>query len=222
MKRFFLILIFFSLVSTVGFAQTAEQIITKHLETTGGINKWKGFNSVVLKGEIVLGLNESYQVTIYQQRPNLNKTVMLIQGKSVVLNGYDGKKAVQFNFRTNKLETDSNYIPESFDSDLVDYSDKGFQAVLTGTEKIENSDCYKIKLIKNTNTTTYYFDMNSYQLIREINSIETRTYSDFRKSSGLVFPYRIEVKSADGESDFVLIMKSIEVNKAISAKEFSF
>ncbi|MDR1877758.1 MAG: histidine kinase [Flavobacteriaceae bacterium] len=222
MKRFFLGLIMVFTCSIAAYTQTVEQIIAKHLETTGGIAKWKGFNSTVIKGDMILGLNEIYPVEVYQQRPNLNKTIMTIQGKKVILNGYNGKKAVQFNFQTNKLEDNSGYIPETFDSDLLDYSGKGFQSVLTGTEKIENTDCYKIKLIKNTNTTTYYFDMKSYQLIKEENSTESKIYSDFRKSSGLTFPFRIEVKSADGESDFVLVFKTIEVNRAIPAKEFDF
>ncbi|MDR2122978.1 MAG: outer membrane lipoprotein-sorting protein [Flavobacteriaceae bacterium] len=220
-KQFFISTVFFIFL-TAGYAQTAEQIINKHLEITGGVTKWKGFNSTVISGEMILGLNESYPVVIYQQRPNWSKTVMQIQSKNMILTGYNGKKAVQFNFRTNKLEENADYIPETFDSDLIDYSGKGFQAVFIGTEKIENSDCYKIKLIKNTNTNTYYFDTKSYQLIREVNSLETKTYSDFRKSSGLTFPYRIEVKSSDGESDFALVFKTIEVNKVISAKEFVF
>lgn len=214
--------IFFLLFTLFSYSQTADQIIKKHLEATGGINSWKGFNSAILKGEMILGVKESYPVEIYQQRPNLNKTLMFAAGKKVILNGYNGKKAVKFNFQTNKLENDSNYIPETFESDLLDYSQKGFQAILIGMEKINGLDCYKIKLIKNTNINTYYFDMKKYQLIRETNADETKTYSDFRKSSGLTFPFKIEIKSADNQSDFVLIFKTIEVNKVIPSKEFNF
>lgn len=214
--------IFFLLFTLFSYSQTADQIIKKHLEATGGINNWKGFNSAILKGEMILGIKESYPVEIYQQRPNLNKTLMFAAGKKVILNGYNGKKAVKFNFQANKLENDSNYTPETFESDLLDYSQKGFQAILIGMEKINGLDCYKIKLIKNTNISTYYFDMKKYQLIRETNADETKTYSDFRKSSGLTFPFKIEIKSADNQSDFVLIFKTIEVNKVIPSKEFNF
>lgn len=203
-------------------SQTADQIIKKHLEITGGINNWKDFNSVILKGEMVLGLKEAYPIEIYQKRPNWNKTIMITNGKKMLLNGYNGKKAVKYNFHSHKLENDFSYVPEAFDSDLLDYLNKGFQAVLIGTEKINGTNCYKVKLIKNTNVTTYCFDVKSYQLIREINTEETKTYSNFRKSSTLTFPYKIEIKSIDNQSDFVLIFKTIEVNKLISSKEFNF
>lgn len=214
--------IFFLLFTLFSYSQTADQIIKKHLEATGGINNWKGFNSAILKGEMILGIKESYPVEIYQQRPNFNKTLMFAEGKKIILNGYNGKKAVKFNFQTNKLENDSNYIPETFESDLLDYSHKGFQAILIGMEKINGLNCYKIKLKKNTNINTYYFDMKKYQLIRETNADETKTYSDFRKSSGLTFPFKMEIKSADNQSDFVLVFKTIEVNKVIPSKEFNF
>ncbi|MGM5630340.1 histidine kinase [Apibacter raozihei] len=222
MKKINLILLMIFNFAIIIKAQTAEEVIAKHLEITGGLTKWRGFNSVVLKGEMVLGVNESYNVEIYQQRPNWNKTYMYVQGKKITLNAYNGKKAIQYDFQSNKLVNKPDYVPESFDSDLINFSDKGFQAVFIGTEKIEQSNCYKIKLIKNTNITTYYFDMKSYQLIREESVSESKTFSDFRKASGLYFPYRIEVKSTNGESDFVLIIKTINVNQAIPGKEFTF
>lgn len=209
--------IFFSL-----HGQTADQIINKHLEVTGGLTAWKTFNSVILNGEIVLGKEESYKIKILQQRPNLNKTTMYIQDREIILNGYNGKKAIKFNFTTNQIEEDLEYIPESFDSDLLEYNSKGFQAILIGTEKIGNSDCFKVKLIKNTNTITYFFDKNTYQLIRESNPQEIKTYSDFTKVSTLTFPMKTEVQIIGDNSNFTLVIDKVQVNPVISPKEFNF
>lgn len=218
-KLFFVLGVFLSLV---GYSQTAEHIINKHLEITGGVDKWKGFNSIVITGEIILGLNETYPIEIYQQRPDLNKTVIQIQKKKIILNGYNGKKAIQFNFQTNTIEESNNYISEAFESDLIDYSIKGFHPILLGEEKIENVNCYKIKLTKDRESEIYYFDKTTYQLIREDNDIESKIYSDFQVFSGLTFPCRMVVKNREEETEFILIFKSLEVNKKIPEREFKF
>ena len=71
----------FLFVYLIGYSQTADQIIANHLEVTGGVQNWKKLNSIIIKGEIILDLYESYPIEIYQQRPDLNKTVLQIQGK---------------------------------------------------------------------------------------------------------------------------------------------
>jgi len=220
MKRFFLLI--FLAFSLIYQAQTAEQIIAKHLEITGGTHGWKALQSLVIKGNTVLGINEEYPTEIYQQRPNHTKTLMTSQGKKITLSGYNGKRAVQFNFQTGKLNTNPDYVPESFESDLLDFIDKGFQAVLMENEIINGTDCFKIQLSKNQNVTTYYFDVETCQLVREVNSERNTYYSDFKEVSGLIFPFRIEEKSADGKEDFTLIINSIEANPAIPAKVFDF
>ena len=220
MKRFFLLI--FLTFSLIYQAQTAEQIIAKNLEITGGVYGWKVLQSLVIKGNTVLGVNEEYPTEIYQQRPNLTKTLMTLQGKKIMLNGYNGKKAVQFDFQAGKLNTNPDYVPESFESDLLDFINKGFQAVLMENETVNGTNCFKVQLSKNQSVTTYYFDSKTYQLVREENSERNTYYSDFKKVSGLVFPFRIEEKSTDGEENFTLIINSIEINPVIPAKVFDF
>lgn len=212
----------FLFVYLIGYSQTADQIIANHLEVTGGVQNWKKLNSIIIKGEIILDLYESYPIEIYQQRPDLNKTVLQIQGKKNILNGYNGKNAVRYNFQTNQVEENDNYITEAFESDLVDYSVKGFHAILLGTENIENKNCYKIKLIKNSEYDIYYFDKSTFQLIREDNKLESKSYSDFNLFSGLTLPCHIEVKNKVENEYFVLIFTSIDINKVIPEKEFKF
>lgn len=218
-KLFFAFLIF---LLNICYSQTVEEIIKKHLEVTGGTHHWKELNSIIIKGDIILGLNESYPIEIYQQRPNLNKTCIEIQGKKIILNAYNGKKAIQYNFQTNSLEENNNYVPEAFESDLIDYSAKGFLPIFLGEERIDNKNCYKIKLTNNRESEIYYFDKTGYQLVREDNSNESKLYSDFKLASGLIFPYRLVVKNKEDDSEFILVFKSLEINKIIPEKEFKF
>lgn len=221
MKTFLITQLLF-LLPFFGFSQSAETIINKHLENTGGISNWKSLNTIKLKGNLILGLNESYPVEIFQARPNLNKTVMIAGGKKVILNGFNGKKAVQFNFKTGKSEVVKDYKPESFDNDLLDYSSKGFSAIYLGTEKVNTIDCFKIQLKKNTNSTLYFFTKNDYQLVKEISDTEIITYSNFKKSGKYIFAFKLNIKNKEDQSDYDLDFTSIETNKVFSNKEFNF
>lgn len=220
MKKLFFALLIFLL--NICYSQTVEQIINKHLEVTGGTHHWKELNSIIIRGDIILGLNESYPIEIYQQRPNLNKTCIEIQGKKIILNAYNGQKAIQYNFQTNSLEENNNYVPEAFESDLIDYSAKGFLPIFLGEERVDNKNCYKIKLTNNRESEIYYFDKTSYQLVREDTSTESKLYSEFKLVSGLIFPYRLVVKNKEDDSEFILVFKSLEMNKIIPEKEFKF
>ena len=180
------------LVTTIFSAQTAKQIIDKNIELTGGLTNWKLLNSIILQGKVILGVNDEYPMRIYQQRPNLTKTVVFIGNKENVIEGYDGKNGYAMNYVVNKLQVQKNYVPESFDTDFIDYENKGFTAQVLGKEKVGERDCYKVELTKNVNKTVYYFDVQNFLLLKEEKKDETLVYSDFKKVNNLVMPFRIE------------------------------
>ena len=90
MKKIFLGLIM--LMSCFVSAQTAKEIIDNNIELSGGLTNWKLLNSVLLQGKVTLGVNDEYPIKIYQERPNLTKTVITINKKETPIEGYDGKK----------------------------------------------------------------------------------------------------------------------------------
>lgn len=201
-------------------AQSAKEIIDKNIETTGGLINWKTLNSVILTGRVVLGINDEYPMTIYQQRPNLTKTTIVINKKETAIEGYDGKKGYAMNYATNQLQEYPSYIPESFDNDFIDWENKGFEAKYLGKEKVGNSDCFKVELTKNVNKTIYYFDATNYYLVKEIKKNETMIYSDYRKIGNWIFPFRMENTSVGKEGDYVITLNKIEANKVLPPNTF--
>ena len=217
-----IVIILMMLICGIISAQTAKEIIDKNIELSGGLTNWKLLNSTILQGKLTLGINDSYQVKILQQRPNLTKTVITINKKETVLEAYDGKKGYAMNYATNKLQEYPNYIPESFDTDFIDWENKGFEAKYLGKEKVGDIYCHKVELTKNVNKTIYYFDTRSYMVIKEVKSDETMVYGDYRKVGGLLMPFRIESSSPKKDSDYVINISSIEINKALPANTFKF
>lgn len=203
-------------------AQTAKEIIEKNIELSGGLTNWKLLNSVVLQGKVTLGINDEYPIKIYQQRPNLTKTVITLNKKETAVEGYDGKKGYAMNYATNKLQEYPNYIAESFDNDFIDWENKGFEAKYLGKEKIGETYCHKVELTKNVNKTIYYFDTRSYMLLKEAKTEETLDYGDYRKVGALLMPFRLQSTSQKKDGDYVMIINKIETNKVFPANTFKF
>ncbi|MDH6253909.1 hypothetical protein M2347_003636 [Chryseobacterium sp. H1D6B] len=217
-----LLLVFVLIYSQISFAQTAKEIIDKNIELSGGLTSWKLLNSVFLQGKVVLGIKDEYPLKIYQQRPNLTKTVLSINNKETAIEGYDGSKGYGMNYATNKLQEYPDYVPESFDNDFIDWESKGFEAKYLGKEKVGDIYCHKVELTKNVNKNLYYFDTNTYMLLKEVKKDETLTYSEYRKVGNLVMPFRIESSSSKKDGDYVMLLNKIDVNKVFPANIFKF
>ena len=217
-----ILLVIIMLMSGIVSAQTAKEIIEKNIELSGGLTNWKLLNSITLQGRLTLGINDNYPIKIFQERPNLTKTVITINKKETAIEGYDGKKGYAMNYATNKLQEYPNYVAESFDTDFIDWESKGFEANYLGKEKVGETVCHKVELIKNVNKTLYYFDVKTYMLLKEVKSDEALLYSDYRKIGSLMMPFRIESSSPKKDSDYVILINKIETNKVLPANTFKF
>lgn len=223
MKKIFLVVIYFlSVLFNQYFGQTAKEIIEKNIENSGGLTNWKLLNSVVLSGKVTLGINDEYPIKIYQQRPNLTKTTIVINKVETPVEGFDGKKGYAMNYATNKIQQYSDYVAESFDNDFIDWENKGFEAKYLGKEKVGNIYCHKVELTKNVNKNVYFFDTERFMLIKEIKKDETILYQNYQKVGNLVFPFRIENSSPAKNSDYVILINKIEINKELPAQTFKF
>jgi len=217
-----LLLVFVLIYSQTFFAQTAKEIIEKNIELSGGLTNWKLLNSVLLQGKVVLGIKDEYPIKIFQERPNLTKTVLTINNKETAIEGYDGNKGYAMNYATNKVQEYPNYVPESFDNDFIDWENKGFDAKYLGKEKVGEIYCHKVELTKNVNKNYYYFDTKTYMLLKEIKKDETLNYSDYKKVGSLVMPFRIESSSPKKDGDYVMLINKIDINKVFPANIFKF
>ncbi|AZA50063.1 histidine kinase [Chryseobacterium carnipullorum] len=217
-----LLLVFVLILSQWSFAQTAKEIIDKNIELSGGLTNWKLLNSVLLQGKVILGIKDEYPIKIYQQRPNLTKTVISINGKETAIEGFDGTKGYAMNYATNKLQEYKEYVSESFDNDFIDWENKGFDAKYLGKEKVGEIYCHKVELTKNVNKNIYYFDVKTYMLLKEVKKDDTLIYSDYRKVGNLVMSFRIESSSTKKDGDYVMILNKIDVNKVFPPNIFKF
>src|SRR5215213_6450011 len=71
-------------------AQTADEIIAKHLQARGGVDKIKTVQSQRITGKMVMGQGMEAPFTLEAGRPNKMRMEFTIQGMTGV-QAYDGK-----------------------------------------------------------------------------------------------------------------------------------
>ncbi|MFN3850326.1 MAG: outer membrane lipoprotein-sorting protein [Spirosomataceae bacterium] len=225
-------------------AQTADEIVDKYLQVTGSAAKWAELKTVKMIAKGKQGGME-FPIVSLQKAPNLSKQSINFQGKDIVINAFDGKEMWKTSFMTMKAEKgeaeDSENAAKSLDfpDPFLDYKAKGYKIALEGEEKVEGTDCYKIKLTKKPikvdgkeeeDFSYYFFDKENGVVIMnrsvgkkgQMKDIAVETLmSDYQEVNGLYFPFTVSQK-VNGQVVFTMVMEKLEMNVPIDNKEFAF
>jgi outer membrane lipoprotein-sorting protein len=222
-------------------AQTADEIVTKYFENTGGLAKWKEIKSVKMEASAPTPQGE-FPLFLYHKSPNKSKIVVNVQGKEFVQAAYDGETAWNFNpfagTEPTKLDDDAAKALKGrqIEHELIDYKKKGHAISLEGKEEVGGVQCYKIKFEKNKlndaeDVTEYhYFDANSFLQVMQQGYVpfgpmkgkEVQSYmSDYREVNGFKVPFMIEEKS-EGNTISKIVIKKYSINEDIDDSVFAF
>lgn len=215
-------------------AQTADEIITKHVAAIGGKEKLAQVNSIYIESATEAMGNEAPTKTYVVNGKNYRSEsdfggqtmVQVVGDKSgwaIVPFGGSPDPAVMSD-EDFKAVADQVYVGDP----LVNYSAAGGKAELVGQEKINNADAYKIKYTNKFGVeTTYYIDPSTYYIVESIKQANmmgqavtvTTTYSNYQKTDyGIVLPYSANVDM--GQFALTISTKKVEVNKEIDPKIF--
>lgn len=243
-KVFTAILVAF--IANVSFAQTADDVIKKYFEVTGGKDKWAALKDVKMSGKVKIpsqGLELS--VVMLQKAPNKQKMTMNFQGKEIVQPAFDGNEGWQTNFMTmkpEKMEAEDSEIMKQdtdFPDSFFEYKAKGYSVALEGEETIEGVACHKIKLTKKPikidgkeeeNFSYYFFDKENGVPVMtrsvgkkgQMKGMTTESFmSDYQEVNGVYFPFTINQK-VNGQLAVTIAIEKIEMNVNINDKEFAF
>lgn len=209
-----------------GQAQSVEQIVNKHLEKIGGVKKLKSINTRIRK-MTVMAQGQEIPMTQYRKRPNKIKIVLEVQGMDFVTQAYDGKQAWRMGQMggNQKIEGEAakKIEEDDFDRIWIDYKKKGHTITLEGKEKIEEKECYKLKVKrKNGVEETYFINTVDYMIARRIgNDGKTIThYYDYKKVNGVMVPHK--VKGENNGNAFNVELNSFKINEKIDDKIFAY
>jgi outer membrane lipoprotein-sorting protein len=222
-------------------AQTADEILNKYFENTGGLDKWKALKSRKSTGKMSMQ-NMDFPVTMYEKAPTKQRMEIQVQGQQIV-QAYDGTDAWAINpFQGGttavKLSDDEakDFKDNEFEDEFIDYKKKGHAVTLKGTEEVDGVKCYKIELIKNKDndkedvTEVHYFDSENYVPIMMVTYArsgpakgqEIKTYlSDYQEVNGLTMPFFIESK-INGQTMQKITVEKVSFDEKIEDSLFAF
>ena len=243
LQNLFLVMIV-SLMTISLNAQSVEEIIGNYLENTGGAENWENVKGVRMNASInQMGMEIPIEMV---QLKDKMYTKISIQGQEIKQGVFDGETLWSTNFMSMKAEKNDQEDVDNIKNELAEfpdpflnYKDKGFTVELMGTETVEGSDVFKIKLTKKPmvvdgeevpNVSIYYFDSENFVPImvhEEVMSgpgkgmIMESKMSDYQEVEGLYFPFSMTqgVKDQPGQP---ITIESIELNPSIDDSEFNF
>lgn len=195
-------------MSAISFAQTADEVITKHIEAIGGKENWKKINNMRQEATLsVQGMDIPVVITAINNKATKQEyTVMGMTGYSIVTtdSGWNFNP-MQGQTKPEPITQDElKYGKDQLDiqGDFIDYKTKGHNVQLMDKEDVEGVECLKIKLTrKSGNESVFFLDPKSYYIIRTSSKIFANgqevesvvNLSNYQKlPEGIVIPHTIE------------------------------
>jgi hypothetical protein len=226
-----------ALISLLGaHAQTADEIVNKHIEAIGGAEAWKKITSIKREGTMsVQGLDVVVKNVIVHGKGNRED----ISVSSMGWDGYfistpsKGWKYEPWNGKTAPEAMTADEVADAADGldaqgNLVDYKAKGHTVELLGKETVDGSECFKLKLmLKSGNSRTYFIDPKTFYTIKivrliKVNGMETEqssSLSNFKKlPEGIVVAMNATRPTPGGEAD--ISFNKVEINVPVDEKIF--
>jgi hypothetical protein len=217
-------------------AQTVDEIIAKHIQARGGMEKLESVMSLRETGIFSAG---SFRARVVQEnkRPEKVREEFIIQGMAQV-QAYDGKTGWQVSpfggRRDPELLSQDDMkglvMDADMDDPLVDYKQKGHKAELVDHDSVEGTDCYKIKLtLKNGDVRTYYLDADSFMELKlerqttirgALQESETY-YGDYEEVNGIYYPLAREMGQRGDSNRSKVTVEKVEQNVPLDDALFS-
>ncbi len=185
----------------------AEKIIDKFIEASGGLKIWEGHTTMKATGTFAMpamGLTATIQVL--KQAPNKIHTTIISDSFGNMEDGFDGIVAWEKSMMTGSkvksgVELAMSRRMAQFNPWAV-WNEYYQSATTLGVEKVEDVDCYKVKMVPNEGEgepELNFFAIDSGLLIKtssvminEMGRITIDSFlSDYREVEGVVAPYTV-------------------------------
>lgn len=244
MRRVMSICVAVSMALLAGFpagAETVEEIIQKNLEARGGEENWKAVESARMSGTMQMmateagGLEAPFSIEF--KRPDKVRVEFTMQGMTGI-QAYDGETGWMVMPFMGKTEPEEIVGPNleqireqgEFDGPLVDYEAKGNTVELLGTEEVDGTPAYKLKVTKaNGDVDILYLDQEYYIEFKSVSKREMQgqelevatVYGDYKEVDGLMIPHSLEVAMGGGPPMQVITLDTVELNADIPNDRFA-
>ncbi len=234
MKRLFMAIVALSFMATNVKAQTADEIINKHIAAIGGRDVLAKIKSLYLVGNAT-AMGTDYPTTTTILAGKGFKSVTSVNGSDIIQVFTDTS-----GWSVNPLAGQADPTPLPPDmakrgrssvvigGTLTEYKSEGYTDSLTGREMVNGVNAYKIKLSQPGISLIYYIDPTTYYILKTDTQVNvngsdvsnTTTYSNYKKTdAGFVVPYTLGVTNMG--YDVSINYTTVTVNKDVDPRIFA-
>lgn len=218
-------------------AQTADEILAKYVKAIGGMERIESLKTLRRTGKFTGG--GGFQATVVQEnkRPGMVRQEFSIQGMTGV-NAYDGRTGWKIEPWEGKKdpeplgEDELKEITEDsdFDGPLLNYRQKGNKVEYLGTEPVEGTDAYKLRVtLASGDVRTFYVDtdynvpirIESKRFVRGAERESETSIGDYKEVSGVYLPFSFESGPKGSSERGKVTYTKIEANVAIDDARFA-
>jgi outer membrane lipoprotein-sorting protein len=221
-------------------AETLEEILAQNLEIRGGKDAILAVESARMTGTMRMGGSAAGALeapfTIEFKRSDMVRLEFTMQGMTGV-QAYDGEVGwaiMPFLGKTEPEEMAEDQLKEikdqaDFDGLLVNFEEKGHTVELLGTEEVDGTPAYKLKVTKaNGDIVNLFLDQEYYiefkaDATREVQGSEieiSTVFGDYKEVDGLLFAHSMEMSYAGNPAGQVITINTIELNVEIDDDRF--
>ncbi len=201
-------------------AITADEVIDRHIEAKGGLDKLKQLKTVAMKGKMIMG-SLSGTMETYQKAPNLRFLRVSLQNGMTYQEGCDGKNIWSLGpmgFKTFQGKQLEERLEQSQIDPLLGFTERGGKYEYIGVDSMNGIKCHKIRFIQGSSDTTFsFFDTKNYHMIKaEVETprgVSEQLFDEFRMVDGILFPFQI--RSLTGTARTKVTFSEIIVNQPI-------
>jgi outer membrane lipoprotein-sorting protein len=218
-------------------AVTVDELIAKNIEARGGLEKLKAIHSMRMTGKIQF---DSFHLgyAFLAKRPAMMRQEASFQGMTAVT-AYDGSlgwKIQPFFGRVDPEKMSGDEVKQlelsaDIDGPLVDYKAKGNTVEYLGTEDVDGTDAYKLKVtLKNGDVRIIYLDPDYFLEIRWLDQTWIRgtqqeqetDLGSYEKVEGVYLPFSYEIGEKGKPKGQKVTFEKAEINPELDDNMFHF
>jgi len=218
-------------------AQTADEIVAKFIKTVGGMERIQAVKSLRRTGRFNGGGGFEAALVEENKRPNLVRQEFNIQGMTGIT-AYDGRTGWKIEPWGGKKDAEplgeeemKGIIEDSdLDGPLVNYKDKGVKVEYVGTDEVEGTDAYKLKVtLASGDVRFYYMDTDYFvpikidtkRMVRGAEREYETILGDYKEVAGWYLPFSIESGVKGNPNRQKITYDKIEANVALDDVRFA-
>ncbi|HVF96907.1 MAG TPA: hypothetical protein VM871_06290 [Flavisolibacter sp.] len=212
-------------------AQTADELVTKHIEAMGGADAWHKVNSMKQEGTLTVQGNipVNFVTTVLQNKGMRLDISAMGQSGYQIMTPTAGWGYMPFQGQTKAEPVTEDQVKEGADSydaqgTLLDYKTKGHTVTLLGKDDIDGVEAHKLQVVhKSGKTETLFLDPKTFYIIRTISKQKangqemdvTTNLANYKKTpEGIVVPMSITLPMGE------LVISKVTVNGPVDEAIF--